>query len=233
LKEQWCIPPKKNGLYVFHMEDVLRVYTRPYNPHFPQLCMDETSRQLLKDKRPGLPSRPGDVEKYDSEYEREGVCNIFLVCEPLTGKRSTKVTARRTKGDWAQFMREIIDLHYPKAEKMGLVMDNLNTHSPASFYDVFPPVEAERLSEKLEIHYTPTHGSWLNMAEIELAVLAGHPLKPRIGDPATLEREVSAWQETRNAQTVQIDWRFTTADARIKLKRLYPSTEPRQPLVHS
>jgi hypothetical protein len=209
------------------MEDVLRVYTRPYDARFPQLCMDEISKQLLKDKRPGLPPRPGDVEKYDYEYEREGVCNVFLICEPLTGKRYTKVTVRRTKGDWAEFMREIIDIHYPKAEKIVLVMDNLNTHTPASFYEVFTPEEAERLCEKLEIHYTPKHASWLNMAEIELAVLAGHPLKPRIGDPTTLQREVKAWQETRNAQAVKVDWRFTTADARIKLKHLYPSIEVR------
>ena len=205
------------------MEDVLRVYTRPYDPRFPQLCMDEISKQLIKDKRPGLPPRPGDVEKYDDEYEREGVCNVFLICEPLAGKRYTQVTARRTKGDWAEFMREIIDIQYPQAEKIVLVMDNLNTHSPASFYEVFAPEEAERLGEKLEIHYTPTHGSWLNMAEIELAVLAGHPLKPRIGDQAQVQQEVRAWQETRNAQAVKIDWRFTSADARIKLKHLYPS----------
>jgi hypothetical protein len=209
------------------MEDVLRVYMRPYDPRLPQLCMDEISKQLLKDKRPGLAPRPGDVAKEDYEYEREGVRNVFLICEPLTGKRYTKVTAQRTKGDWARFMREIIDIQYQEAEKIVLVMDNLNTHSPASFYEVFAPEEAERLGEKLEIHYTPTHGSWLNMAEIELAVLAGHPLKPRIGDPATLEQEVRAWQETRNAQAVKINWRFTTADARIKLKHLYPSIELR------
>jgi hypothetical protein len=205
------------------MEDVLRVYTRPYDARFPQLCMDEISKQLLKDKRPGLPSRPGDVEKYDYEYEREGVCNVFLICEPLAGKRYTKVTARRTKGDWAECMREIIDIQYPQAEKIMLVMDNLKMHSPASFYEVFALEEAERLCEKLEIHSTPTHGSWLNMAEIELAVLAGHPLKPRIGDQAQLQHEVRAWQETRNAQEVKIDWRFSSADARIKLKPLYPS----------
>jgi hypothetical protein len=205
------------------MEDVLRVYTRPNDPRFPQLCMDEISKQLLKDKRPGLPPRPGDVEKEDYEYEREGVCNVFLACEPLAGKRYAKVTTQRTRVDWATFMREVIDVQYPKAQKIVLVMDNLNTHSPASFYEAFEPQEAERLCEKLEIHYTPTHGSWLNMAEIELAVLAGHPLKPRIGDQATVEREVHAWQETRNAKTVTVDWRFTTEDARIKLKHLYPS----------
>ena len=205
------------------MEDVLRVYTRPYDGRFPQLCMDEISKQLLKDKRPGLPGQPGNAEKEDYEYEREGVRNVFLVCEPLAGKRYTKVTTRRTQADWAEFMREVIDGHYPQAEKIILVMDNLNTHSPASFYEAFPPEEAERLSEKLEIHYTPTHGSWLNMAEIELAVLAGHPLNGRIGDPVQLEREVAAWQEARNAKAVTVDWRFTTADARIKLKHLYPS----------
>jgi hypothetical protein len=151
------------------MEDVLRVYTRPYDPRFPQLCMDEIGKQLLKDKRASLPMRPGDTEKIDYEYEREGVCNVFLACEPLAGKRSAKVTARRTRADWAAFMREVIDVHYPKAEKIVLVMDNLNTHSPASFYEAFDPQEAERLCEKLEIHSTPTHGSWLNMAEIELA----------------------------------------------------------------
>jgi len=207
------------------MEDVLRVYTRPYDPRFPQLCMDEIGKQLLKDKRASLPMRPGDTEKIDYEYEREGVCNVFLACEPLAGKRYAKVRTQRTRADWAEFLREVIDVQYPKAEKIVLVMDNLNTHSPASFYEAFDPQEAERLCEKLEIHDTPTHGSWLNMAEIELAVLAGHPLKPRIGDQATVEREVRAWQEARNATEVTVDWRFTTADARIKLKHLYPSHE--------
>jgi hypothetical protein len=187
--------------------------------------MDEIGKQLVKDKRASLPMRPGDTEKIDYEYEREGVCNVFLACEPLTGKRYAKVTKQRTRVDWAEFMREVIDVQYPKAEKIVLVMDNLNTHSPASFYEAFDPQEAERLSEKLEIHYTPTHGSWLNMAEIELAVLAGHPLKPRLGNQATVEREVRAWQEGRNAKEVTVDWRFTTQDARIKLKHLYPSLE--------
>ncbi len=201
------------------------VSTRPYDPRFPQLCMDEIGKQLVKDKRASLPMRPGDIEKIDYEYEREGVCNVFLACEPLAGKRSAQVTTRRTRADWAEFMREVIDVHSPEAEKIVLVMDQLNTHSPASFYEAFDPQEAERLWEKLEIHATPTHGSWLNMAEIELAVLAGHPLKPRIGDQASVEREVRAWQEARNTKTVTVDWRFTTADARIKLKHLYPSLE--------
>ena len=150
---------------------------------------------------------------------------MFLVCEPLAGKRYAKVTSQSTKADWAEFMRQAIDSHDPQAEKLVLVMDNLNTHSPASFYEVFAPAEAERLCEKREIHYTPKHGSWLNMAEIELAVLAGHPLKPRLGEQAQVERAVRAWQEARNAKAVTVDWRFTTADARIKLKHLYPSLE--------
>jgi DDE superfamily endonuclease len=207
------------------MEDVLTVYTRPYHRRFPQVCMDEVSKQLVKDSREGLPPRPGDLEKYDYEYERQGVCNLFMACEPLAGKRYVKVTGRRTKVDWAEFMRELIDVHYPEAEKIVLVMDNLNTHTPAAFYEVFPPEEAQRLCEKLEIHYTPKHGSWLNMAEIELSVLSAHPLNQRIGDPAQLEREVKAWQEARNAKEVKVNWRFTTADARIKLKHLYPSLE--------
>jgi hypothetical protein len=207
------------------MEDVLRVYTRAYDPRFPQVCLDEISKQLLEDSRKGLLARPGDVEKYDYEYERHGVCNLFLACEPLAGKRYVQVTQRRTKVDFAHFVRELIDVHYPTAEKIVLVMDNLNTHTPASFYEAFPPQEAERLCEKLEIHYTPKHGSWLNMAEIELSVLSGHPLKGRISNQTELEREVMAWQATRNQKVVKVNWRFTIADARIKLKHLYPSIE--------
>jgi hypothetical protein len=207
------------------MEDVLRVYTRAYDPRFPQVCLDEISKQLLQDSREGLLARPGDVEKYDYEYERHGVCNLFLACEPQAGKRYVQVTQRRTKVDFAHFVRELIDVHYPTAEKIVLVMDNLNTHTPASFYQAFAPQEAERLCEKLEIHYTPKHGSWLNMAEIELSVLSGHPLRGRVSNQAELEREVMAWQTTRNQKAVKVDWRFTTADARIKLKHLYPSIE--------
>jgi hypothetical protein len=207
------------------MEDVLRVYTRAYDPRFPQVCLDEISKQLLQDSREGLLARPGDVEKYDYEYERHGVCNLFLACEPLAGKRYVQVTQRRTKVDFAHFVRELIDVHYPTAEKIVLVMDNLNTHTPASFYEAFSPQEAERLCEKLEIHYTPKHGSWLNMAEIELSVLSAHPLRGRVSNQAELEREVLAWQTTRNQKVVKVDWRFTTVDARIKLKHLYPSIE--------
>jgi len=187
--------------------------------------MDEVSKQLLSDTRPPRPVAPGSAEQQDFEYERHGVCNIFLACEPLAGKRYTQVTVRRTKVDWALFMRELVDVHYPQAKKIVLVMDNLNTHTPAAFYEAFPPAEARRLVEKLEIHHTPKHGSWLNMAEIELSVLSQHPLSQRIGEQAALHQQVEAWQQRRNQQAITVDWRFTTADARIKLKHLYPSLE--------
>lgn len=187
--------------------------------------MDEVSKQLLSDTRLPLPMGPGHPQRQDYEYERHGVCNIFLACEPLAGKRYTQVTARRTKMDWARFIRELIDVHYPHAEKIILVMDNLNTHTPAALYEAFPPAEARRLVEKLEIHFTPKHGSWLNMAEIELSVLSQHPLNQRIADLAALQRQVEAWQQRRNEKAIRVDWRFTNDDARIKLKQLYPSLE--------
>ncbi len=204
------------------MEDVLDVYTRPYDPRFPQVCMDETSRQLLADVAPPLPAAPGYPAREDYEYARNGVCNLFLVCEPLRGWRHVTVSDRRTRLDWAYCIQELVDVHYPEAEKIRLVMDNLNTHTPASLYEAFPPAEAKRLADKLEIHYTPKHGSWLNMAEIELSVLAEQCLDRRLPDRPTLEREVAAWEAERNAATRTITWRFTTADARIKLKHLYP-----------
>ncbi len=207
------------------MEDVLDVYTRPYDPRFPQVCMDETSRQLLADVAPPLPAAPGYPAREDYEYARNGVCNLFLVCEPLRGWRHVTVSDRRTRLDWAYCIQELVDVHYPEAEKIRLVMDNLNTHTPASLYEAFPPAEAKRLADKLEIHYTPKHGSWLNMAEIELSVLAEQCLDRRLPDRPTLEREVAAWEAERNAATRSIDWRFTTADARIKLKHLYPVFE--------
>jgi DDE superfamily endonuclease len=225
LKEQWCIPPKANAAFVYHMEDVLSVYQRPYDERFPQVCLDELSKQLLKDKRAGLPVRPGEVEKEDYEYEREGVCNVFVACEPLAGKRFTKTTQRRTKVDWAEFVRDLIEVQYPQAEKIILVQDNLNTHSCASFYEAFAPEEAWRLAQKLEIHYTPKHGSWLNMAEIELSVLARQCLNARIDSIEEVRKQVQAWQDERNSAQVGVNWRFRTADARIKLKRLYPSIE--------
>lgn len=207
------------------MEDVLEVYTRPYDERFPQMCMDSAGKQLILDKLEGLPMQPGQPERYDYSYEQGPMLNLFLACEPLAGKRVVKVTEQKTSKDWAYFMQEIIDDYYPNAEKIILVMDNLATHSPAAFYHAFPPAEARRLAAKLEIHHTPLHGSWLDMAEIEFAVLARQCLSRRIGTREELEREVQAWQQRRNEESITVNWRFTTADARIKLKRLYPSLE--------
>ena len=205
------------------MEDVLEVYTRPYDPRFPQLCMDESGKQLVCERVEGLPMQPGQPERYDYSYEQGSMLNLFLACEPLAGKRVVKVTEQKTSKDWAHFMQEVIDVQYPNAEKILLVMDTLSTHSPAAFYHTFPPDEARRLAAKLEIHSTPVHGSWLNMAEIELSALARQCLSRRIGTQEELEAEVQAWQQRRNEEAITVNWRFTTADARIKLKRLYPS----------
>ena len=204
------------------MEDVLDVYTRPYDPKRPQVCLDETSRQLLADVTPPQPMAPGVPAKEDYEYVRQGVVNLFMVCEPLRGWREVMVSDRRTRIDWAHCIKELVDVHYPDAEKIVLIQDNLNTHTPASLYEAFPPAEAKRLADKLELHYTPKHGSWLNMAELELGLLAGQCLDRRLPNRETLEREVAAWVATRNAAIRIIDWRFTTDDARIKLDHLYP-----------
>ncbi len=205
------------------MEDVLSVYTQPYDPARPVVCLDETSRQVLAEVRPPLPVAAGKPAREDPEYVRHGVANLFLVCEPLRGWRGVIVSDRRTRLDWAACIKELADTHYPTADKIVLVMDNLNIHSPASLYEAFPPAEAKRLADRLEIHHTPKHGSWLNMAEIELGILQRQCLDRRLGDQATLTREVTAWVTVRNAAVQRIDWRFTTADARIKLKRLYPT----------
>jgi transposase len=207
------------------MEDVLEVYTRPYDPRYPQVCMDEVSKQLLRDTRTSLPMEPGRVQRRDYEYERGGVVNLFLFCEPLQGRRWVDVTERRTKMDWAHQIKELVDERYPEAERIVLVMDNLNTHTPASLYEAFDPEEARRLTEKLQIHYTPKHGSWLNMAEIELSVLSRQCLDRRVPDFESLQAEVAAWQTRRDEIGGKIDWRFRTEDARIKLKRLYPSLQ--------
>ena len=204
------------------MEDVLEVYTRPYDPNRPQVCMDETSKQLLAEVQEPLAMQPGQPERYDYEYERKGVANVFMFVEPLAGKRQVKVTERRTKIDWAEAMRELADVHYPEAETIVVVLDNLNTHSPASFYAAFEPDEARRLVTRFEFHYTPKHGSWLNMAEIELSALSRQCLPGRIADQEMLAAEVKAWEDERNASVVKVHWRFTTADARIKLAHLYP-----------
>ena len=187
--------------------------------------MDEVSKQLLADPRSARPVRPGRGKRVDYEYERRGTANLFLCCEPLRGWRSVRVTERRTRLDWAHCIKELVDVHYPDAERIVLVLDNLNTHTPGSLYEAFPPAEAKRLADKLEIHYTPKHGSWLNIAELELSVLARQCLDRRIPGRAELEREVAAWEAERNSLGGTIDWRFTTDDARIKLKRLYPSID--------
>jgi hypothetical protein len=204
------------------MEDILTVYTQPYDPTRPLVCLDEMPEQLLADVRPPLPMQPGRPERVDYEYERRGTVNLFMACEPLIGRRWVAVTDRRTAVDWAHQVKELVDRRYPDADRIVLVLDNLNTHTPGSLYEAFPPAEAKRLADKLEIHYTPKHGSWLNIAEIELSVLSRQCLDRRLPDKTTLQAEVTAWQDRRNAATSGVDWRFSTADARIKLTRLYP-----------
>jgi len=204
------------------MEDVLDVYTQPYDPAYPQVCMDELSKQLLGETRVPVPPAPGQVARCDYEYVRLGVANLFIFFEPLGGWRHLTVTDRRTKQDWAHAIRDLVDVHYPDACKIRLVLDNLNTHVGGSLYETFPPAEARRLLDRLEIHYTPKHGSWLNMAESELSILSRQCLDRRIADYGTLAREVAAWEARRNSAHAQMAWRFTTADARIKLAHLYP-----------
>jgi len=205
------------------MEDVLAVYQRPVDPLHPQVCMDETSKQLVSEVNPPLSASPGQVERVDYEYERQGVVNLFMLFEPLTGQRHVKVTEHRTKQDWAYLMKELVDVWYPLAIVIVLVLDNLNTHGVAALYETFAPAEARRILDKLEIHYTPKHGSWLNMAEIEFAILGRQCLDRRMASQEVLIREVSAWEKERNEKSIIVDWRFTTEDARIKLKHLYPS----------
>lgn len=219
------IPPKANADFVCQMEEVLDVYHRPYDPMKPLICFDELSKQLVREVEAPLPVKPGEIEKYDYHYERNGVANIFMVCEPIRGKRWTKVTKQRTKIDWAGFMKEIADIHYPSVDKIVVVMDNLNTHKASSFYEAFSPEEAQRLINRFEFHYTPKHGSWLNMAEIELSVLSKQCLNRRIPDLKTLKQEVSSWEKIRNGKEDKIIWRFTTKEARIKLRKLYPTIQ--------
>ena len=219
------LPPKANAGFVAAMEDVLEVYARPPDPKRPQVCIDEGGKQLIGDVRDPLPVRPGSARREDYEYERQGMANLFMVFEPLAGTRQVEVTERKTNQDFARLIRRLVDEWYPEAEKVVLVLDNLSTHGPAALYETFEPAEARRLVEKLEIHYTPKHGSWLNVAEMELSVLARQCLDRRIPDLETLRREVAAWVATRNAAVAKVDWQFTTADARVKLKRLYPRIE--------
>ncbi len=226
LQDCWVIPPKENAEFVYHMEDVLSLYTCPYEPNYPVVCFDETSKQLVSETKIPLPSLPGQPRRYDYEYERNGVCNIFMFSEPLGGWRHVEVTERRSKQDYSHQMKYLVDVCYPLAERIIVIHDNLNIHSPSALYATFPAAEAKPILDKLEIHYTPKHGSWLNMAEIELSVLTRQCLDRRIPDMESLKREVSAWESRRNAQYSRIDWQFTTEDARIKLKRLYPSIIP-------
>lgn len=208
------------------MEDVLDVYTCAYDPQHPVVCFDESNKQLVGEKIEPLPMEPGEPQRYDYQYERNGVCNLFMFFEPLTAWRHVAVTDRRTAVDYAMQMKYLVDECYPDALKIRLVHDQLNTHVPASLYKAFAPVEAKRILDKLEFHYTPKHGSWLNMAEIELSVLARQCLDRRLPEQTTLQQEVAAWEKRRNQQSRTVDWQFTTSDARIKLKRLYPSILP-------
>jgi hypothetical protein len=207
------------------MEDVLDVYCRPYDPLYPVVCMDESSKQLLADVRPPLPLEPGQPARIDDHYERRGTCNIFLACEPLRGWREVKVTTQRTRVDWAHFVRELVDIHYPHASRIVLVMDNLNTHTPASLYQAFEPAEAKRIWDRLELHYTPKHGSWLNIAECEFSVLSRQCTNRRIPEQQLLQTEIEAWQQERNHNAGPVKWQFTTADARIRLAHLYPKID--------
>jgi hypothetical protein len=220
----WCIPPKQSAEFVYHMEDVLEVYHRPYDAQRPVVCLDETFQQLIGEVQEPLPAKPGQLERYDSIYQRNGVASVFLAFEPLAGWRQVAVTDTRRRGDWAHFVADLLEGPYREVPTLVLVMDQLNTHSPASFYEVFAPEKAKCLADRLEIHHTPKHGSWLNMAEIELSVLA-RDLPERIGDRAALEQQVSAWEQRRNRMGVKADWQFTTTDARIKLRKLYPTVE--------
>jgi hypothetical protein len=226
----WCIPPKQSAEFVYHMEDVLEVYHRPHDPGRPVVCVDETFKQLIGETREPLPpsprdgDEPGRVERYDSVYERNGVASVFMAFEPLAGWRRAAVTGGRTAKDFASFVRELLDGRYRGAGKVVLVMDQLNTHTPASLYALLPPGEAKRLADRLEVHHTPKHGSWLNMAEVELSALA-RDLPDRIGDEAAMVAHVGAWEQRRNRAKVQADWQFTTADARIELRKLYPTVD--------
>ena len=209
------------------MEDVLEVYQRPYDGNEVLVCMDETSKQQVKETRVPRPAAPGLSAAYDYEYERNGVSSLFMLFAPLDGWRRVEVRERRTKVDWAHVIKKLVDEDYPDRDRIVLVMDNLNTHKLSSLYEAFEPAEARRIAERLEIHYTPKHGSWLNMAEIEIGVLALQCLDRRIANQDILRGEVNAWQNQRNRDVIRVDWRFTTEDARIKLKSLYPSIQPR------
>ena len=221
----WCIPPKQSGEFVYHMEDVLEVYKRPYDPKRPVVCLDETLKQLIGDVRQPLPPAAGRVERYDSVYVRNGVASLFMCFEPLAGWRHVELSDSRTARDWARVVKGLVDApRYKAAEKIVLVMDQLNTHTPGSLYEAFAPDEAKRIADKLEVHHTPKHGSWLNMAEIELSAFE-RDLPERVGDHPAMTAHVTAWEGRRNSAKVKADWQFRTADARVKLRKLYPTID--------
>ena len=216
------IPPKANAAFVAAMEDVLEVYTRPRDPKRPLICLDETSKQLTRETRTPLPGKPGRAARFDYEYERAGVASLFMLFAPLEGWRHVALRDRRTAIDYAHVLQNIADVQFPDADKITLVQDNLNTHRPASLYEAFPPAEARRIAERFEWHYTPKHGSWLNIAESELSVMARQCLDRRIPDQTSLNIEVAAWVKSRNTTAAKVSWQFTTQDARTKLAQLYP-----------
>ena len=225
-KKMWCIPPKQNAEFVCAMENVLEVYCRPYDPKHPVVCFDEKSKQLVGEICKPIPARPGEVERCDYEYVRNGTANLFMMVEPLGGWRHVNVTTRRTKADFARQIKELVDEHYPDADRITLVMDNLNTHRLSCLYEAFSPAESRRLIDKIEVVHTPKHGSWLNMAECELSVLEKQALGARVSDEAELREHVTVWESDRNNRFKGIEWQFQTADARIKLRRLYPKITP-------
>ena len=221
----WCIPPEHNAEFVYAMENVLETYKRPYDPAHPVVCMDEKPKQLVKETRAPITCCKGRPERFDYEYERNGTANVFVFVEPLRGWRRLEATARRTKLDWAGQIQKLVDIDYPKAQRITLVLDNLNTHSLSSLYEAFEPAEARRLIEKLEIVHTPKHGSWLNVAEVELAVLEKQSIGGRVPDLNKLQTRVKSWEHDRNNAKAKVNWQFTTAAARTKLRRLYPQIQ--------
>jgi len=222
LRKSWVIPPKQNAEFVARMEHILELYHLPYDSRIPLVCMDEQPVQLIKETRKPLATEPGKSARVDYEYERNGTANVFMFTEPLGGYRHVSIRKRKTSIDWAYEIKDLLEIHYPEAERIRLVCDNLNTHKMGSLYEAFPPDEARQLAKRLEIHYTPKHGSWLNMAEIELSALTKQCLDRRISDIEILIIETSAWEKRRNEQQKGVNWQFTTKTARVKLKRLYP-----------
>jgi hypothetical protein len=221
----WEIPPRENGEFVANMEDILDLYQKPYDSEVPLVCMDEKPVQLLEDVREPIPARKGNPRRVDNEYKRNGTASVFMFTEPMGGWRHVSVRERRTAVDWAYEIRELLEEYYPEVKRVCLVIDNLNIHKIGSLYEAFPPEKARALARRLEIHYTPKHGSWLNIAEVEISALSRQCLKERIGDTETLRQETQAWERNRNEMQKGVDWRFTTSDARIRLKRLYPHVQ--------